>query len=258
MKNVSGWIAVGLMCLRVCHSNGAEGQDEKWATAILTRDKQFWDAYNACDTEHFNEFFTQDVEFYHDKGGVTVGLGPLVDKMKKNLCGGNGPRLRRERIPGTETLFPLRDGNEVYGAILSGEHLFYVSQDGKGESLDGRANFTDLWLKRDGAFKMARVVSFNHRPAIEQKETKLSHQQLDALAGAYKGPTQGKMSIIRDGELLVLQTEKVRFLLYPEGENRFFAKERDLTFEFKRVEGKPLKLVVREHGQISEEALRER
>jgi hypothetical protein len=45
--------------------------------------------------------------------------------------------------------------------------------------------------------------------------------------------------------------------MYPEAENRFFTKERDLTFEFQLVEGKPLKMVVREHGQIAEEVLRE-
>ena len=54
----------------------------------------------------------------------------------------------------------------VYGAILSGEHVFYVRQKGKPEVLDGRAKFTHLWLLKDGVWKMSRVLSYDHGPAV--------------------------------------------------------------------------------------------
>jgi hypothetical protein len=98
-----------------------------------------------------------------------VGIDALTESVKKNLCGTNSSRLRREAVAGTIKVFPLRKGNEIYGAIMSGEHVFYVTENGKPEFLDGRANFTHLWLIRNGDYKMARILSFDHRPASSRK-----------------------------------------------------------------------------------------
>jgi hypothetical protein len=112
-----------------------------------------------------------------------------------------------------------------------------------------------LWLKKDGGFKMARVLSYDHQPALpEQHEIKLSHEQLDRFVGAYRGPQSGRITIKREGELLVLQADKDRFFLSPQSETVFFTKERNLTFEFQRKADKVSKLVVRENGSVAEEA----
>lgn len=139
---------------------------EKLTTTILEKDSGFWAAYNTCDTERLKGFFTDDVEFYHDKGGVTVGINALTESIKTNLCGINNSRLRREVVVGTTKVFPLQKGKEVYGAIMSGEHVFYITEKGKPEFLDGRANFTHLWLLKNGEYRMARILSFDHRPAL--------------------------------------------------------------------------------------------
>ncbi len=167
MKPVAHWIVIAVTCLVAPFARGANSEDEALASLIRGNDARFWKAYNTCDLEHFSEFFTQDVEFYHDKGGPMRGLANLTARTKENLCGASGWRLRREAVPGTDTVFPLRDGKTIYGAIFSGEHLFYVREPGKNEYLDGRANFVHLWLKTDGEFRMARILSFNHRPANE-------------------------------------------------------------------------------------------
>jgi hypothetical protein len=131
---------------------------------VQARDDAFWRAYNACDTAAFRGFFTADVEFYHDRGGPTIGLDALDASLAKNLCGG-GNRLRREPVEGTVRLSILRNGDTVYGAVVAGEHLFYVREPGKAEFLDGRARFVTLWLLKDGAWKMARLLSYDHGPA---------------------------------------------------------------------------------------------
>jgi len=47
--------------------------------AIATLDANLFDAYNRCDLEKFASFFVENVEFYHDQGGVTlVGPGPCA------------------------------------------------------------------------------------------------------------------------------------------------------------------------------------
>jgi hypothetical protein len=134
------------------------------ATAVRERDDAFWQAYNACDTKAFRGFFSSDVEFYHDRGGPTIGRDALDAALAKNLCGG-GNRLRREEVSGTVRWSILRNGDTIYGAIVAGEHLFYVRPPGKPEFLDGRARFLSLWLLKDGAWTMARLLSYDHGPA---------------------------------------------------------------------------------------------
>ena len=140
----------------------AQTEHEKLTATILHLDSAFWNAYNRCDTATFKNYFTDDVEFYHDKGGITNTSSSVVDLMNKNLCSNNNFRLRREGVPGTIKVYPMEDNGKIYGAVISGEHLFYITANGKPEYLDGRALFTHLWLLKDGVWKMSRVLSYNH------------------------------------------------------------------------------------------------
>lgn len=158
------WMAVWLVLAGAAVVPPAIGAQGDPAAVVQARDDGFWRAYNACDTAALRGFFTADVEFYHDRGGPTIGLEALDAALAKNLCGG-GNRLRREPVDGTIRLSILRNGDSVYGAIVAGEHLFYVREPGKAEFLDGRARFVTLWLLRDGAWKMARLLSYDHGPA---------------------------------------------------------------------------------------------
>jgi len=143
---------------------------EKLPAVILHQDSLFWKAYNECDTAGQRQFFTEDVEFYHDKGGPTKGRETLMANVKKNLCSNENFRLRREVVAGSVQVFPLGNGGVIYGAILSGEHVFYIWGKDKAEYLDGRARFTHVWLlQADGGWKMSRILSYDHRPAVEGK-----------------------------------------------------------------------------------------
>lgn len=50
-------------------------------------DAALFDSYNKCDLEKFASFFVDNVEFYHDQGGVTLGRAALTDSVRKNICG---------------------------------------------------------------------------------------------------------------------------------------------------------------------------
>ena len=63
---------------------------------------------------------------------------------------------------GDRQLFPLKDGATVYGAVISGEHLFYVREKGRPERADGQASFLQLWLLKNGTWRMARILSYDH------------------------------------------------------------------------------------------------
>src|ERR1700747_3393947 len=66
--------------------------------AITALDTALFDAYNRCDLEKFSSFLDENVEFYHDQGGITLGRQALTDSVKKNICGGD---VRRELVPGS-------------------------------------------------------------------------------------------------------------------------------------------------------------
>jgi hypothetical protein len=50
-------------------------------------DAALFDSYNKCDLAKFESFFADDLEFYHDQGGVTLGKKALTDSVKNNICG---------------------------------------------------------------------------------------------------------------------------------------------------------------------------
>jgi len=237
----------------------AETEQQKVETTIRHQDELFWDVYNRCDNEGFHQFFTDDVEFYHDHGGPTFGADNLVASLKKNICGNPEHRVRREAVPDTVKVFTLQKDNVTYGAIISGDHLFYAQEKGKPERLDGLAKFVDLWIVKDGVWKMSRIISYDHGPepyVNKRIEAKLTNDVLDPLTGSYAGPQTGALTVQREQDHLVLLTkDNKRYLLYPESENKFFTKDRDLTFEFvKNDKNQVSKMIVREAGEIVETA----
>src|SRR4051812_18642098 len=106
----------------------AQTEQQNLTATILHLDSAFWNAYNNCDSSHFKDFFTDDVEFYHDKGGVTTDARSLIEALNKNICGNANSRLRREAVAGTVKVYPMQDGDKIYGAIILGEHSFYQTE----------------------------------------------------------------------------------------------------------------------------------
>src|SRR5258706_4690469 len=213
----------------------AQTEQQKLTATILHLDSAFWKAYNNCDTANFKDFITDDVEFYHDKGGVTLDAKSLIEALDKNICGNADSRLRREAVAGTVKVYPMRNGNEIYGAIISGEHGFYITEKGKPEYHSGNANFTQLWLLKNGIWKMARILSYNHHTpeyANTRKEIELPARKLEQLTGTYKSAQSGTMTVIRENKILLLKAGNNSYMLYPQTDDLFFTKERDLVFQF--------------------------
>ena len=109
-------------------------------------------AFVSCDPDAFKAIFTEDAEFYHDRTGAAYG-----DDVRtlKSCPRENG--VTRTLMPGSVEVYPM----EGYGAIQVGRHTFSR----QGEPGSEAAQFVHLW-KRDGeSWKLARVLSFDHRPS---------------------------------------------------------------------------------------------
>lgn len=122
---------------------------------ISRLDSVVFEAYNTCDVDGFQSFFTDDVEFYHDKGGLMTGTGPLREALKNNICG----KVRRELVKSSLEVYPM----DNYGAVEIGEHLFFHPPTKREDDEPGIAKFVHLWHLKDGAWKISRVISFDHQ-----------------------------------------------------------------------------------------------
>jgi Domain of unknown function (DUF4440) len=124
--------------------------------AITALDAALFDSYNRCDLEKFASFFVENVEFYHDQGGVTLGRAALTNSVKKNICG----KTTRELVPGTLQVYYMKG----YGAVEMGVHRFHHPGHEDTEGV-GEGKFVHLWQYKDGGWKITRVISYDHHAA---------------------------------------------------------------------------------------------
>ena len=127
--------------------------------AVTALDTELFDAYNACDLTKFSSLLDDNVEFYHDQGGVTLGKEALTKSVKDNICGGD---VRRELVPGTLQIYYMKG----YGAVEIGVHRFYHP---KTNGAVGEGRFITLWRYEDGAWKITRAISYDHHLAQATK-----------------------------------------------------------------------------------------
>ena len=75
-------------------------------------DSQLFEAANRCDYEKLTAMVDENLEFYHDQGGLTLGRKAFLDSIKNTTC----DVMIRELVPGTLEVYPIKD----YGAIEIG------------------------------------------------------------------------------------------------------------------------------------------
>lgn len=246
--------ALFLVFLFLFSFNYSVAQDQDVKNLLTQKNDLFWKAYNKCDIAGMEEFLAKDIEFYHDKGGIVKSSQNLSNDLRQGLCRNEKNELRREAVPGSLEIFPLKDNGDIYGALMTGEHLFYLLGE-HSEKLDGRAKFSHLWLKKDGEWKMHRVISYDHGPAgyeNPKQPVALTKEQLKKFVGNYLTPSNDTIAVdLKEGHL-ELQAMGKTFVLLPQNEHSFFTKKRDLSFNFSNSE--PLKLEIFESNNKVEEA----
>jgi ketosteroid isomerase-like protein len=120
---------------------------------IQSLDTELFDAYNHCDLKRFAAMLDDDLEFYHDLGGFSRGKQPAIDGVKNNICG----KVTRELVPGTLEVYPIAH----FGAVEIGVHRFHHPGH-EGTEPVGEAKFIHIWQNQDGAWKLTRIISFDH------------------------------------------------------------------------------------------------
>jgi hypothetical protein len=121
---------------------------------ITKLDSLFFEAYNTCNNnlEKYALFFSDDIEFYHDQGGLMTSKEDIVAATKRNICG----KVTRELVKGSIEVYPIKD----FGAIEIGLHNFHNNQQPVGTpSKVGR--FLIVWENKNDEWKIKRVLSLH-------------------------------------------------------------------------------------------------
>jgi ketosteroid isomerase-like protein len=122
---------------------------------ILKVDSAFFQSFNTCDTITYRKFLTDDLEFYHDLGGVHYL--PTEMQSMREMCAMNN-HIRRELFKNTLEVYKLGD----FGAVQIGVHRIYHTNPGQSEHISGDYKFIHVWQKADGAWKLKRIISYDH------------------------------------------------------------------------------------------------
>lgn len=133
---------------------GYKPDDQKLYDTIVYMDSIFFHAYNTCNVnlDRYGAFFSDSIEFYHDKGGLMTSKQDIINATKRNVCG----KVTRELVANSVEVYPVKD----YGAIEIGYHKFHNNTEKAGTpSSPGR--FVIIWQHKNKEWKITRVISLH-------------------------------------------------------------------------------------------------
>lgn len=168
MKSCKSLIAFGLLLLIIFACSNKKNSEENNASPSPTKlyntiahlDNAMFDAFNERDISVLQSFLSDELEFYHDLGGVT-NYNQNIEAFKKTFA--NDRKLRRELVSGSMEVHPIKD----FGAVQTGLHRFYVTEKGQKEKLSSEANFVNLWQNKNEVWKIIQIISYGHRENLE-------------------------------------------------------------------------------------------
>lgn len=150
-----------LLTFTISTSGFAQIQDEikveTTQTALFNKianlDSSLFEAYNSKNLDLMKTYFTEDLEWYQDNGGL-IDFEKVFSNFQSIFS--RDYDLKRNLIKESLEVHPL----EGYGAIEIGRHEFKHIENGKLEI--GTFKFLMIWKNDNGNWKISRVVSYDH------------------------------------------------------------------------------------------------
>ena len=126
-------------------------RDSELYQTILELDSTYFTAYNACDLKTQSDLMDEDLEFYHDQGGLNTSKQDIINSIEKNICG----KVQRELIRESVEVHEIKD----FGAVEIGLHKFYNNREPDAPQKASR--FITVWKNETGSWKMHRIISLH-------------------------------------------------------------------------------------------------
>jgi hypothetical protein len=119
-------------------------------------DTELFESFNQChnpkELDKHARYFSPDVEFYHDNGGVTWDRDTMILNTKNNACG----NYTRKLVADSFKAYPIKE----FGAITEGVHVFCET---KTKKCEGKADFVMVWRNVNDKWEITRALSYGHR-----------------------------------------------------------------------------------------------
>lgn len=155
MKSIASIAALSILSLLLITSfRSRTVVDEHSNTlydSISAMDARWEDAYNNCKLDVMEEIISEDLEFYHDQGGLLTSKTKLNEALKNNICG----KVTRELKKGSLEVYPING----YGAVEMGLHAFHNRQEPTAKL--HYSKFVHIWKKQSGKWQITRVISLH-------------------------------------------------------------------------------------------------
>ncbi|MDY0975330.1 nuclear transport factor 2 family protein [Massilia sp. CFBP9012] len=149
-------LAACLTAASAMASGADDGQDRaRLAADITAADARLFGGMNARDIGPMKEGFSRRLEFYHDRSGLT-GYDDNIAAFEKMFKGPN--RVRREAMPESVDIIPSGPDH----AMHIGKHRFCNKPSASEPEGCSVYRFSMVWAREDGAWKLLRVLSYDH------------------------------------------------------------------------------------------------
>ncbi len=129
---------------------GHDAQKELFQT-VSALDSTFFAAYNNCDLNRQAAFYSDKIEFYHDKTGLDTSKKFILENTQKYICG----KVTRELVKGSLEVSPVPG----YGAVEMGSHLFHNNQEPN--DTPHASKFVIIWKNTAGIWTIEKVISLH-------------------------------------------------------------------------------------------------
>ncbi|MHA6248563.1 nuclear transport factor 2 family protein [Pontibacter sp. CAU 1760] len=114
-------------------------------------DSLFFAAYNTCDLAEQARIYADEIEFFHDQGGLMTSKQAIIDGTEQNICG----KVTRALVPGSIEVYPIKG----YGAVEIGYHRFYNNQEPDAPSYPSK--FIIMWQHVNAEWRISKVISLH-------------------------------------------------------------------------------------------------
>lgn len=123
----------------------------KMQRTIEKLDSIYFNAYNKCDMKTQESLYSENLEFFHDKGGFSNSKEDVLKAIEKNICG----KVKRTLVKGSIEVYPIHK----YGAVQIGYHKFFNNEEPNQKSVASK--FIMIWQQKNESWKITKVISLH-------------------------------------------------------------------------------------------------
>ena len=220
-------------------NSGTTAQNNSVEHEIIRLERERLKAFAQADKAAFERLVTDDLT-------ITHGYGEVLTKAQEMSV--MRPSTPERPLPALSIEDPKV---RVYGdaAVMTGS-LVETNRDGRRELV---LRFTNTYVKQKEQWRMVagQLTTLSRERAIAKVDPKI----YDAYVGQYRNPRGRILTVMRDGDRLVIEVGGQKLEIFPESETQFFFKEDDVLLVFvKDEQGRVVRLVNRRpNGDVVQE-----